>query len=63
MHRIVSETGKVQFEAGRSKQGHSDVTSAVVLALAAAKDSPANLVEPLSYMRFSPLGQWRSRLV
>lgn len=63
MHRVVSETGKVQFEAGRSKQGHSDVTSAVVLALAAAKDNPVNLVEPQTYMRFSPLGQWRSRMV
>lgn len=49
MHRIVSETGKVQFEAGRSKQGHSDVTSAIVLALQAAKDSPANLTEPVTY--------------
>ena len=61
VHRIVSETGKVQFEAGRSKQGHSDVTSAIVLALQSAKDNPVNLVEPQSYMRFSPLGQWHSR--
>ena len=61
VHRIVSETGKVQFEAGRSKQGHSDVTSAIVLALQAAKDNPVNLVEPQSYMRFSSLGQWHSR--
>ena len=60
VHRIVSETGKVQFEAGRSKQGHSDVTSAIVLALQAAKDNPVNLVEPQSYMRFSSLGQWHS---
>lgn len=62
VHRIVSETGKVQFEAGRSKQGHSDVTSAIVLALQSAKDNPVNLVEPQTYMRFSPLGQWHSRL-
>ena len=62
VHRIVSETGKVQFEAGRSKQGHSDVTSAIVLALQSAKDNPVNLVEPQSYMRFSSLGQWHSRL-
>ena len=60
VHRIVSETGKVQFEAGRNKQGHSDVTSAIVLALQAAKDNPVNLVEPQSYMRFSSLGQWHS---
>ena len=60
VHRIVSETGKVQFEAGRSKQGHSDVTSAIVLALQSAKDNPVNLVEPQSYMRFSSLGQWHS---
>ena len=62
VHRIVSETGKVQFEAGRSKQGHSDVTSAIVLALQSAKDNPVNLVEPQTYMRFSSLGQWHSRL-
>ena len=61
VHRIVSETGKVQFEAGRNKQGHSDVTSAIVLALQAAKDNPVNLVQPQSYMRFSSLGQWHSR--
>ena len=60
VHRIVSETGKVQFEAGRNKQGHSDVTSAIVLALQAAKDNPVNLVEPQSYMRFSSLGQWHT---
>ena len=60
VHRIVSETGKVQFEAGRNKQGHSDVTSAIVLALQAAKDNPVNLVQPQSYMRFSSLGQWHS---
>ena len=60
VHRIVSETGKVQFEAGRNKQGHSDVTSAIVLALQAAKDIPANLLQPQSYMRFSHLGQWHS---
>ena len=63
VHRIVSETGKVQFEAGRGRQGHSDITSAIVLALQAAKDSPASLAEPVSYHHISPFGAWRSRLV
>lgn len=63
VHRIVSEAGKVSYEAGRNADGHSDATSAIVLALRAAHDLEYSTQEPLSYMRFSPLGQWRSRLV
>lgn len=37
IHRIVNEAGRVSFEAGRNSQGHSDITSALVLALQAAK--------------------------
>ena len=40
--RIVSESGKVSFEAGRNRNGHSDVTSSIVLALQAAKKNPVN---------------------
>ena len=63
VHRIVSETGKVSFEAGRGKNGHSDVTSALVLAIQAAKSSPACMAAPAPYVRVSPFGSWHSRLV
>ena len=63
VHRIVSETGKVQFDAGRGKNGHSDVTSALVLALQAAKASPLSMTAPQPYMRASSFGSWKSRLV
>lgn len=41
VHRVVNEAGKVSYQAGRDENGHSDATSALVLALQAAKDSPA----------------------
>lgn len=37
VHRIVSEAGRVTYEAGRNADGHSDATSALVLALQAAR--------------------------
>lgn len=40
VHRIVTETGKVKFEAGRSGAGHSDMTSSLVLAIEAARSNP-----------------------
>lgn len=42
VHRIVSESGKVSYQAGRDENGHSDATSALVLALMAAKELPGN---------------------
>lgn len=56
VHRIVSETGKVTFEAGRDSNGHSDVTSAVVLALQAAKDNPASMTMPSTWARPTHFG-------
>ena len=38
--RVVSESGKVSYEAGRNGDGHSDFTSALVLAIQAAVDTP-----------------------
>ena len=61
VHRIVSEAGKVSYEAGRNADGHSDATSAIVLALRAAHDLEYSTQQPQSYMRFSSLGQWQSR--
>lgn len=40
VHRIVNEAGKVTYSAGRDANGHSDVTSALVLAVQALKSVP-----------------------
>lgn len=40
VHRIVNEVGKVTYSAGRDANGHSDVTSALVLAVQALKSVP-----------------------
>lgn len=63
VHRIVSEAGKVSYEAGRTADGHSDATSAIVLALRAVHDMEYGAQEPLTYVRPSPFGAWRSRLI
>lgn len=55
VHRIVSEAGKVSFEAGHSAQGHSDLTSALVLAVKAAHDFKPTTTMP------TPFGGLRSR--
>lgn len=36
VHRVVTEAGKVSYQAGRDANGHSDATSALVLAVQAA---------------------------
>ena len=55
VQRIVTESGQVKYEAGHNAQGHSDITSAIVLALQSIKDNPASLSYPSSYARFSRL--------
>lgn len=55
VQRIVTESGQVKYEAGHNAQGHSDITSALVLALQSIKDNPASLSYPSSYTRFSRL--------
>lgn len=60
--RIVTETGKVKFVAQHNAQGHSDITSALVLALWAAHDNPASFAMPQTYQMQSPFGSWGSRL-
>ena len=62
MHRLVNEAGKVSFEAGRNSQGHSDIASALVLAIQAAKQNPANFSGPSSWQYGSAFGSWSSRL-
>lgn len=40
VNRVVSESGKVSYEAGRNGEGHSDFTSALVLAIQSAVGTP-----------------------
>ena len=62
VQRVVTESGKVQYVAGRDERGHSDATSSLVLALEAWSQKPAQMSKPDPYVRFSQFGQWRSRL-
>ena len=48
IERIVVEAGNVKYQAGH-EFGHSDVTSAIVLALAASKQHPANFQLPQTW--------------
>lgn len=57
----MTETGKVMYEAGRDRNGHSDVTSAIVLAVQASRDNPANMSTPVSYALPSAFGGWQRR--
>lgn len=56
VHRIVDEKGSVSFEAGRDENGHSDAASALVLAVRAARDSPASFQQPQAAPLFSAFG-------
>ena len=59
VHRVVSEAGRVTYEAGRDANGHSDATSAIVLALQAASGTPNSHALPVSWSlptRFSRYG-------
>ena len=62
VNRIVSETGKVTYEAGHNRNGHSDVTSAIVLAMEGIRQHPASFALPQTYMRQSSFGSYGSRL-
>lgn len=61
VHRIVSESGQVSYKAGRDENGHSDATSALVLAIQAQKHNPDSVQLPQaqairSVFGFGPLG-------
>lgn len=60
--RIVTENGKVKFVAQHNSQGHSDITSALVLALWAYHDNPASFAMPQTYMMPTAFGSYGSRL-
>lgn len=60
--RIISETGKVRYEANRNKNGHSDITSALVLALeAVSKNITPNKTLPIIHQNLSIFGSRRNR--
>ena len=61
VQRIVNEAGQVKYEAGHNSQGHSDITSAIVLALKAIKDNPISFSMPTTYMRNSAFGSFQRR--
>ena len=61
VHRVVSESGKVSYQAGRDENGHSDATSALVLAIQAQKHTPDQIQTPQaqairSVFGFGPMG-------
>ena len=56
--RIVTENGKVKFVAQHNSQGHSDITSALVLALWAAHENPSSFAMPQTYVMNSPFGAY-----
>ena len=61
VQRIVNEAGQVKYEAGHNAQGHSDITSAIVLALQAIHDKPVSFSMPTTYMRNSAFGSFQRR--
>lgn len=61
VHRIVTESGQVKFQAGRDDNGHSDICSSLALAVEAARQNPATFQAPISHFS-SPFGRPISRL-
>lgn len=62
VHRLVNEAGKVSYSAGRDANGHSDATSAMVLAIQASKQFPNQLATPQAYGRQSAFGGYDPRM-
>ena len=56
MRRYISNTGKISYSAPHTSDGHSDITSAIVLALKAIKDNPVSFSLPSAYQRYSAFG-------
>jgi phage FluMu gp28-like protein len=62
VHRLVNEAGKVSYSAGRDANGHSDATSAIVLAIQASKQFPNQIATPQAYGRQSAFGGYDPRM-
>jgi hypothetical protein len=52
----------VKFNAGRDKNGHSDITSALVLCLNAIRQNPISFATPTLGYSYSAFGNRHSRL-
>ena len=53
VQRVVNEAGQVKYIAGHNENGHSDITSGLVLGIRAIDDNPANFQMPIQYIRQS----------
>lgn len=53
VQRVVNESGQVKYIAGHNENGHSDITSGLVLGIRAIDDHPANFQMPIQYIRQS----------
>ena len=60
--KIVNDKGVATYIAARDEDGHCDRTSALVLALQAYADNPANMTIPSGWQYGSAFGSWSSRL-
>ena len=50
VQRVVNESGQVKYIAGHNENGHSDITSGLVLGIRAIDDHPANFQMPIQYI-------------
>lgn len=62
MRRYISATGKISYSAPHTKDGHSDITSGIVLALEAMRANPVSFANPVVMASNSHFGGWKSRL-
>lgn len=62
VRRYISSTGNISYTAAHSKDGHSDITSGIVLALEASHQNPVVFSNPQPVIYSSRLGGWHSRL-
>ena len=53
VQRVVNEAGQVKYIAGHDENGHSDITSGLVLGIRAIDDNPVNFQMPIQYIRQS----------
>lgn len=59
--RVVTDNGNVKYEARRSSEGHGDIVSSIVLAVAAYAQNKTSNIQP-SVFHNSRLNAWKSRL-
>ena len=62
VRRYISSTGKISYSAPHSKDGHSDITSGIVLGLEAIRQNPVTFSNPQPGIYSSRLNSWHSRL-